>query len=87
MHLLGVTQSPAADWAIQLTRGLAVDLHDAGCRLTHLIRDRDAKFTAAFDAVFTSIGVTVMNTSSTHRGRTPCSSAMSTTCAPGASRI
>jgi hypothetical protein len=62
VHLLGVTQFPTAAWTIQLARNLAVDLHGAGCRFTHLIRDRDAKFTAAFDAVFTSIGVTVMTT-------------------------
>jgi hypothetical protein len=51
-----------ADWAIQLARDLTVDLNDAGCRFTRLIRDRYAKFTAAFDAVFTSIGITVMKT-------------------------
>jgi hypothetical protein len=62
VHLLGVTEFPTADRAIQLARDLAADLHDAGYRLTHLIRDRDTKFTAAIDAVFTSIGVTVMKT-------------------------
>ena len=62
VHLLGVTRNPTADWATQLARGLADDLHQAGRRFTHLIRDRDAKFTAAFDAVFASIGVTVMPT-------------------------
>jgi putative transposase len=62
VHLLGVTQFPTADWVVQLARDLSADLHDAGCRFTHLIRDRDAKFTAAFDAVFTSIGVKVMVT-------------------------
>ena len=62
VHLHGVTQFPTADRAIQLARDLAADLHDAGYRLTHLIRDRDTKFTAAFDAVFISIGVTVTKT-------------------------
>ena len=39
---------------------LAGDLEEAGCRFTYLIRDRDTKFTAAFDAVFASIGITVL---------------------------
>jgi len=62
VHLLGVTQYPTGAWATQLARELAADLQEAGLRFTHLIRDRDAKFTAAFDAVFTSIGVSVMLT-------------------------
>ena len=44
----------------QLARNLATDLEDAGCRFAYLIRDRDAKFTAAFDAVFTPIGTAVL---------------------------
>lgn len=59
VHLLGVTANPTGAWAAQLARNLAADLEEAGRRFTHLIRDRDAKFTAAFDAVFDSIGIDV----------------------------
>jgi hypothetical protein len=37
-----------------------MDLDDAGQRLRFLIRDRDAEFTAAFDAVFTALNITVI---------------------------
>ncbi|GLW91143.1 integrase core domain-containing protein [Actinokineospora globicatena] len=57
VHLLGVTDHPTGAWATQIARDLASDLVDTGRRFTHLIRDRDTKFTEAFDAVFTSIGI------------------------------
>jgi transposase InsO family protein len=57
VHLLGVTTDPTGSWAAQLARNLAAGLEEAGHRFTHLIRDRDAKFTAIFDAVFASIGI------------------------------
>ncbi|MEY9934500.1 putative transposase [Catenulispora sp. GP43] len=56
-YLLGVTDHPTGAWATQVARELAADLEQAGHRFTRLIRDRDAKFTESFDAVFTSIGV------------------------------
>jgi hypothetical protein len=52
VHLLGITRHPTSQWATQLARNLASELEEAGARFTYLIRDRDAKFTAAFDAVF-----------------------------------
>jgi len=46
VHLLGITANPTGEWATQLARHLAVELEEGGHRFTHLIRDRDAKFTA-----------------------------------------
>jgi putative transposase len=60
VHLLGITRHPTGQWATQLARDLAADLEEAGCRLSYLIRDRDAKFTAAFDAVFATIGTAIL---------------------------
>ena len=39
-----------------------MDLDDAHRRFRFLIRDRDSKFTAAFDAVFTAIDIRIVKT-------------------------
>ena len=62
VYLLGITEHPIAAWATQLARELAWTLEDSGRRFTHLIRDRDAKFTDAFDAAFTAIGIDIPKT-------------------------
>jgi hypothetical protein len=62
VHILGVTEHPTGAWLIQLARNPTMDLDDAGRRLPFLIRDRDAKFTAAFDAVFTATDMTIITT-------------------------
>jgi hypothetical protein len=39
-----------------------MNLDEVGRRFRFLIRDRDTKFTAAFDAVFTAINVRIVRT-------------------------
>jgi len=60
VHLLGITGHPTGQWATQLARNLAAELEQVGCRFTYLVRDRDPKLTAAFDAVFASIGIRIL---------------------------
>jgi putative transposase len=60
VHLLGSTAHPTGEWVTQLARNLAADLDESGHRFTRLLRDRDAKFTGAFDAVFSPTGIIVL---------------------------
>ncbi len=60
VHYAGCTRHPTAAWVVQQARNLAGKLQDQGRELKFLLRDRDAKFAAAFDDVFRSEGLRVI---------------------------
>jgi hypothetical protein len=62
VHVAGCTARPTAAWVTQQARNLAWSLQEAKHRYRYLIHDRDAKFPAAFDAVFAAEGAEVIHT-------------------------
>ena len=60
IRILGATEHPVQSWVVQQARNLLMDLEDTGMRVKFVLHDRDASFTAAFDAVFQAAGVRVV---------------------------
>jgi putative transposase len=51
IEYVACTSKPNTAWMLQQARNLLMDLDDDGRRVRFLIHDRDAKFSAAFDAL------------------------------------
>jgi putative transposase len=62
VHLAGVTDHPTGLWVAQQARNLLVSFGDQAAGWRFLIRDRDAKFTRAFDDVWRSTGTGIIRT-------------------------
>jgi len=62
VRILGATAHPTATWTTQQARNLVMDLHDAGATVKYLIRDRDSRYTAAFDAILRSEDIAIVKT-------------------------
>jgi putative transposase len=62
VHVVGVTANPTGEWVTQQARNLIGLLTDRASPVRWLIRDRDAKFSHAFDEVFRSDSIQIIRT-------------------------
>jgi putative transposase len=60
--VIGVTVHPTGAWVAQQARNLLIALDQRTDSLRFLLHDRDTKFTAVFDTVFTAAGIDVIKT-------------------------
>jgi putative transposase len=60
VHFAGVTANPNGAWVTQQARNLVVARADESGPFRCLVRDRDSKFSAAFDEVFRAEGIRVI---------------------------
>ncbi|MHB1511574.1 MAG: hypothetical protein ACYCST_21600 [Acidimicrobiales bacterium] len=72
LRIASVTAKPVADWVTQQACNLSIDLAEQAGAIKFLIRDRDTKFTASFDAVFAAGDIRIVKSPvRTPRDRSP----------------
>jgi hypothetical protein len=59
-HLLGLSAHPSGAWTTQAARNLLMDLAECVTILKFVLRDRDSRFSRAFDAVFAADGIRIL---------------------------
>jgi hypothetical protein len=59
-HLAGITANPTGAWTVQAARNVLMELGACVDTLTFVLRDRDSRFTRAFDAVFAAEGIRIL---------------------------
>ena len=60
VHVLGMTAHPVGEWVVQQARDLLMEPAGRLGRFRFLLRDRDTRFTTAFDTVFVAEGIRVL---------------------------
>jgi hypothetical protein len=60
VHLAGVTANPDGAWVTQQARNLLMALEEQNRWIRFVLRDRDAKFSRAFDDLFRSEGAEIL---------------------------
>jgi len=62
VRIAGITTNPVASWVTQQARNISMEFADQANAMKFLVRDRDTKFSASFDAVFAADGSRAITT-------------------------